>query len=286
MYMKKMFLVIAILMSVIAMSVFADAVTVSKKAPATAKIGDNVRVNITVTNDGQQRIEVAMTENPPGQIVATDGELYIPDTPPGVIAAIPPVLQWSFSLPAGQTKVSYYTFKTEYLGPVYISPTEILAGGQFYETNAATVNVMCIPNGACGAGENIVNCPSDCSQGSTTTFQPTSTTAGLVTTTTAGVITTTTAGLVTTTTVPSSATTSVNPTTTTQKGEKESGSGAMTYLILLMVVVAAFLAYLFLKKRMGNNKGEYSDIVSRLETQNKNQQPQEEPKKPEQNTPK
>jgi hypothetical protein len=74
--------------------------------------------------------------------------------------------EWSISLgPMENTSVSYW-IAPKSAGKYVFSPSKATVNGQAFRLKSAVIEVGCMIDAVCGAGENYANCPQDCASGS------------------------------------------------------------------------------------------------------------------------
>jgi len=138
-------------------------VLIVRAVPDSVQSGQTFQVKLTVTNKYTGALNL-LTVDPQRQGITYIGgpEPYIANYEGLKI----PLFRWQDSFAPGQTRE--YTYQVQAAGPGTITfpPATVNDDyGNTFETAPASVRVECRPTGACGPGENYVNCPADCQTG-------------------------------------------------------------------------------------------------------------------------
>jgi len=146
----------------------AQTVVVTKSAPASITIGDVLQVNITIKNQGSEKLELTVSETI-GDAEAIEPQLVSPSATTGRLAAVPPYFKWSITLDAGAQQTLTYKIKPRSVGEYTFSQTAVRTStGQTFYSDSLTTTVRAAPNGVCepSKGENYLTSPEDCPSGS------------------------------------------------------------------------------------------------------------------------
>lgn len=146
--------------------VSAAGITVTRDAPSTARYGELIRINISITNHFDHTLTVQVEEQV-AQADAVDPKPEIPTASSNVIAIRPPHLNWSISLDSGETKSVHYVIQPKTVGWYSLSRTKVIAGNAAFFSNTSTIIITCNANLVCEPdfGENARNCAADCPSG-------------------------------------------------------------------------------------------------------------------------
>jgi hypothetical protein len=145
---------------------FAQAVSVSKEAPSSVGLGENLYVVITIENHGSQSVDVLVSEAVVNAEPVNPPELVYWVVPEGVEAAVPPSYEWEETIGPGGEKQVEYVIKPIRVGWLNIGPTDVYLPEGKVRSNPVRVMVRCRLDANCdsGSGENALNCPEDCGE--------------------------------------------------------------------------------------------------------------------------
>ena len=135
-------------------------VAISRLYPESAYVGQQIWITIAIENTGAEDSTIEITERL-GDAVFDKSEVQDIDTTMGSMY----FYEWEAYLPAGEnTSVSYW-IEPKSPGNYVISPSEAVVDGTRHYMKSAAIVVSCLADEVCGAGENYLNCPEDCSSG-------------------------------------------------------------------------------------------------------------------------
>ncbi len=143
----------------------AEGVTITRDVPATARFGEQIRITVSVTNHFNRTVKVDIEEQADNDVIEPKPVLSI--TPPGMIAARPPRIEWTLDLAPEETKDVYYIVLPKQVGDYPLAPTSVTAEGNLYSGEPASIKILCNANSICepDLGENLLTCPHDCKSG-------------------------------------------------------------------------------------------------------------------------
>ncbi len=136
---------------------------VTKTSDDTVNYGRRLDVIITITSNSHEPLVVVVEEMLSGELISPKDALIETYEP----LYRPPYMRWEFTLEPYEEKQIEYTVKPLYPGDFIIIPTDVYAGGEYYESNYIDVVVHCKINGRCEVddGEDYLTCPEDCTSG-------------------------------------------------------------------------------------------------------------------------
>jgi len=160
----KFFLLFLIIFLFLPSIVLAQDLTVTKAAPSQISLGQNLTATITISNNLNQKVSVAVRENI-ADAQAIEPKLITPELQPGIKAARPPYFEWRLSIDVNSKTSVSYTIRPNKVGDYLFSPTTIITDdGKVFYSNTLSTFVKCNINNVCeeSVGEDFTNCPEDC----------------------------------------------------------------------------------------------------------------------------
>jgi hypothetical protein len=146
----------------------ATSLSVERVHPANSTPETDITITLKVSNRGNERVRVRLTEDQrPG--------LVYPDSMPvkyhNYEAMKIPYYSWDLTLDPGTARTISYRVKPEAVGIIAFTAALLTDEyGNQAESAMTSIRVSCIPNGVCDAGENTIFCPEDCPSGGSDGF--------------------------------------------------------------------------------------------------------------------
>ena len=153
---------------IILLTTAAAEISVIKEAPEYANLGDEIQVNISVTNNLGKAAEITVEEII-GPAIPIEPSPTIYGSLDNITAWRPPAFRWNLIVPSGSSEVLTYKIKPTLSGKYIFSPTIVtLSNGMLYYSNELSIDISPEADGICSSalGENYFINPDDCPSGS------------------------------------------------------------------------------------------------------------------------
>jgi len=147
---------------------YASNIEITKTSKSKITIGDELEVEISISNLENSEIEVSVKEQITNADPVQPESFYTKKCQVGFCVE-PPFYMWNVTLSPLSTYTIDYKIKPLSFGNFSIPPTEVkTSSGELFYSNRLNVIVHCITNGICqpDKGENYFTCPEDCPSGS------------------------------------------------------------------------------------------------------------------------
>lgn len=139
-------------------------IAVERIHPANVTPAMVITITLKVSNRGNERVRVRLTEDQRPGLQYTDSyELRYHNYEAMRI----PYYSWDLTLEPRSTQMVTYHVKPEGVGMIAFTAALLTDEyGNQAESAMTSIKIACMPNGVCDAGENTIFCPQDCPSGS------------------------------------------------------------------------------------------------------------------------